>query len=71
VGVAEKGSGESAAHGVARPVVLHLNPHPSHETKAGRIDWIRTKAPFEAEYAFGWRTEAVGKEGAFHDDYRM
>ena len=39
--------------------------------KHRRVDWIRTKAPFETEYASGWRTEAVGKEGAFDDDYRM
>jgi hypothetical protein len=32
---AEKGNGKSAARDVAWSVVLRLNPHPSHETKAG------------------------------------
>ena len=34
---AEKGNGESAMRGLARWVMLRLNPHPSHKTKAGRI----------------------------------
>jgi hypothetical protein len=35
-----------------------LNPHP----KKRRVDWIRTKAPFVAEYASVWRTEAFGRK---------
>jgi hypothetical protein len=34
---AENGSGVSARCGVAGSVPLGLNPHPSHETKAGRM----------------------------------
>jgi hypothetical protein len=34
---AEEGSGKPAARGVAWSAVMNLNPHPSHETKAGRM----------------------------------
>jgi len=34
---AEKGNGESAMRAVAGSVALRLNPHPSHETMAGRM----------------------------------
>jgi hypothetical protein len=34
---AEKGYGESAMRAVAGSVALRLNPHPFHETMAGRM----------------------------------
>ena len=44
------------------PVTSSLSCGAHRLRRRQSIDWMRTKAPFEAEYASGWRSESIGKE---------